>query len=105
MTTGDLRRLATVDPGSLFRDADSLADTSEGIMIVPWRIVTATMEGRTRFTSFRLLYTRDQFTDDGVIIGKKPRTTDGIDLDDRLAVIAAGINASASDHEEADHAS
>ena len=37
--------------------------------------------------------------------GKKPRTTDGIDLDDRLSVIAAGVNASASDHEEADHAS
>jgi hypothetical protein len=35
VTAEDLRRLATVDPGSLFRDADSLADTNEGISITP----------------------------------------------------------------------
>lgn len=92
VTAGDLRRLATLDEASLFRDADTLIDCGEGVIRVPLKVVEETLSGRTKFTSCRLLYSRGQFGDDGVVVGKKPRTSNGCDLDARLADLAAGIN-------------
>ena len=87
-----LRRLATVDRRSLFADATTLIDTEDGVLQVPFRVVEAALDGRSKLTSCRLLYDRSQFIEDGVIAGKRPRTVDGGDLGARLGVIADGIN-------------
>lgn len=92
VTVDHLRRLATVDRSSLFRDASALIDTDEGIMQVPASVPQAVLAGRSNLTSCRLLYDRTLFIEDGVVIGKTPKTVDGGDLDARLAVIADGIN-------------
>jgi hypothetical protein len=92
VTVDDLRRLATVNRDSLFRDAGTLIDTEEGILAVPFRVVSDALIGQSRLQVCRLLYSRIQFIDDGVLTGAKPRTIDGSDLDVRLAVIADGIN-------------
>jgi hypothetical protein len=96
VTAADLRALATTDRRSLLRDADTLIDCDEGIIRVPFRVVEETLAGRGRLTLCRLLYAREWFIDDGVLIGKTPRTTDGSSLDERLAVIADGLNAPVS---------
>jgi hypothetical protein len=54
--------------------------------------VSATFDGRTKLLYCRVLYNRGSFIEDGVIIGPKPRLTDGGDLDARLATIADGLN-------------
>ncbi len=92
VTAGQLRRLATIDRRSLLADADALIDAGDGIITVPFSVVTAALEGRARLACCRLLYARGQFLDDGVITGATPRTTDGTDLDTRLAAIANGLN-------------
>jgi hypothetical protein len=88
VTVEHLRRLATVDRHSLLAGAAALIDTGDEISRVPFGVVTAALEGRTRLTCCRLLYTRGQFLDDGVAIGATPKTTDGSDLDARLAAMA-----------------
>lgn len=97
VTTDHLRRLATVDKRSLFASATALIDSDEGIIQVPFRVVAETLAGRTKLTYCRLLYTREQFIEDGVIVGVKPRLIDGGDLDARLAVIADGLNEAITD--------
>lgn len=93
VTPDDLRTLATVDTRSLFRDATALIDSDEGIIQVPLRVVEAALAGQSRLQTCRLLYTRSQFQDDGIITGKVPRTMDpGRSLDERLADITEGIN-------------
>lgn len=92
VTVDHLRRLATVDRHSLFAGATALIDAGDEISRVPFGVVTAALEGRTTLTCCRLLYTRGQFLDDGVAIGATPKTTDGTDLDARLAAIAGGLN-------------
>lgn len=92
VTAEHLRRLATIDKSSLFAGADTLIDCDEGIIAVPFRVVEETLNGRTRLTRCRLLYSRSQFTEDGITAGKEPRTIDGSDLDARLAEIAEGVN-------------
>ena len=92
VTAEHLRRLATVDKSSMFRDAGTLIDTEEGVTQVPFRVVEATLDGRTKLTHCRLLYDRSQFIEDGVVAGARPKTIDGSDLDVKLAVIAAGLN-------------
>jgi hypothetical protein len=98
VTVEHLRRLATVDPRSLFRDADTLVDSDEGITIVPFRLVTEALEGRGGFVH-RLLYHRSALAENGIQAGAHPRTLDGSDLDERLAGIAAGINEALADTE------
>ena len=93
VTAADLRAPATTDRRSLLRDAGTLIDCDEGIIRVPFRVVEETLGGRGRLTLRRLLYAREWFIDDGVLIGKTPRTADGGSLDERLAVIADGLNA------------
>lgn len=89
----DLRRLATIDKHSLFRDATALVDTEDGIEQVTWNVVAAVLEGKSTLRYCRLLYSREQFTEDGVITGAKPRSADkNISLDERLTSIASGIN-------------
>ena len=43
VTAEHLRRLATVDKSSMFRDAGTLIDTEEGVTQVPFRVVEATL--------------------------------------------------------------
>ncbi len=93
VTTAHLLRLATVDKRSLFRNATALVDTEDGIMQVPWHVVIAALEGRSKLRRCALLYMRDTFADDGIIAGATPKTADGSDLAARLAGIAAGLNA------------
>lgn len=92
VTVDQLRRLATVDRSSMFRDAGTLIDTEDGIMQVPMTVPQAVLDGRSKLTYCRLLYDRTQFIEDSVITGKTPKTVDGGDLDARLSVIADGIN-------------
>ena len=92
VTAEHLRRLATVDKSSMFRDAGTLIDTEEGVTQVPFRVVEATLDGQTTLAYCRLLYDRRQFIEDGVVAGARPRTVDGSDLDARLGVLADGIN-------------
>jgi hypothetical protein len=92
VTAEHLKRLATVDRKSLFAAADALIDAGDEITRVPFSIVTAALEGRTKLACCRLLYARGQFLDDGVVIGATPRTTDGTDLGTRLTAIADGLN-------------
>ena len=92
VTTRDLRRLATIDRSSMFRDATTLIDTEYGIMQVPMSVPQAVLDGRSKLAYCRLLYDRTQFIEDGVIIGKTPKTVDGGDVEARLSVIADGIN-------------
>ena len=98
VTAEHLRRLATVDKGSMFRDAGTLIDTEEGVTQVPFRVVEATLSGQTTLAHCRLLYDRRQFIEDGVVAGARPKTIDGSDLDAKLAMIAACLN---DDPEEA----
>lgn len=91
VTVEHLRRLATAKPESLFRDADTLVLSDEGITIVPFRIVSDTLAGRTQFVH-RLLLHRAELAESGVQTGRRPKTFDGGSLDDRLAEIAAGLN-------------
>lgn len=93
VTAEDLRALAAIDRRSLFRDADTLIDSDEGIIRVPFRVVEETLAGRGRLTLCRLLYAREHFIEDGIVIGKTLRTIDGSSLDERLTVIAIGLNA------------
>jgi hypothetical protein len=92
VTVEDLRHLATIDKRSLFADADTLIDTEDGITQVPFRVVEAVLDGRSKLASCRLLYHRSQFIEDGVITGASPKAADGHDLDARLTVLADGIN-------------
>jgi hypothetical protein len=93
VTADHLRRLATVDRHSLFRDADTLIDSDEGVIAVPFKVVTDALAGNSRLKSCRLLYSRTCFIEDGIVIGGKPKTVDSSDdLDERLAEIAAGLN-------------
>ena len=92
VTADHLRRLATVDKRSLFADATTLIDTEDGVLQVPFRVVEAALDGRSKLTSCRLLYDRSQFIEDGVRVGTRPRTVDGSDLDVRLGILADGIN-------------
>jgi hypothetical protein len=97
VTAEHLRRLATVDRLGLFRDADTLVLSTEGgIMQVPLGVVEATLEGRSSFV-IRMLYSRGQFADDGVITGRNPRAADGRDLDAFLASFAACLNDTQAD--------
>jgi hypothetical protein len=91
VTADHLRRLATVDPDSMFRDADTLVLSDEGLTLVPFRVVSETLAGRTRFVH-RLLCTRGELAEMGVVAGRRPRTMDGSDLDARLVVLAAELN-------------
>lgn len=91
VTAEDVRHLATVDPKSLFRDADTLVLSEEGVVIVPFRFVVEALDGRSKFVH-RLLLSRSELADSGVEVGRKPKTFDGSDLDERLARIAAGLN-------------
>jgi len=92
VTIQHLRRLATTDKASLFADCGTLIDTEDGILAVPFRVVADALNGNSKLKSCRLLYDRTTFTEDGVVIGAEPVAADGSDLDERLAVIAAGIN-------------
>jgi hypothetical protein len=87
-----LLRLATIDRSSLFAGADTLIDSDEGIIAVPFRVVEETLNNRTRLNLCRLLYSRSQFIEDGIAVGRTPRTIDGRDLGGRLAEIANGLN-------------
>ena len=91
VTAEHLRRLATVDPQSMFRDADTLVLSDEGLTLVPFRVVSETLAGRTKFVH-RLLFTRGELTESGVVVGQRPRTMDGGDLDAKLAALAAELN-------------
>ena len=91
VTAEDLRRLATVDRTSLFREADTLVLSEEGITIVPFTLVSDSLSGRSRFVH-RLLFSRTEFADAGIQAGPHPKTFDGSDLDVRLARIAAELN-------------
>lgn len=91
VTVEHLRRLATVDPKSLFRDADTLVLSEEGITIVPFRVVSETLAGQAAFVR-RLLLHRSELRESGVQVGRRPKRFDGGNLDDRLAEIAAGLN-------------
>jgi len=91
VTPEHLRRLATVDKSSLFAGADTLIDSDEGIIAVPFRVVEEALNGRTRLRLCRLLYSRSQFIEDGIVVGREPRALAG-DLEERLAVIAEGLN-------------
>lgn len=92
VTAEHLRRLATVDKSSLFSGADTLIDSGEGIIAAPFKVVAETLNGSTKLTLCRLLYSRSQFIEDGIAVGGYPCTIDGRDLDRLLAVIAAGLN-------------
>lgn len=92
VTIEDLRRFAAVDQRSLFRDCASLIDCEGGIIAVRSHVVSGTLDGKTRYEWFPLLYSRETFIEDGIIIGKAPRTIGGSDLDAKLAEIAAGLN-------------
>lgn len=48
VTADHLRRLATVDRRSLFAGADALIDAGDEIIRVPFSVVAAALEGRTR---------------------------------------------------------
>jgi hypothetical protein len=91
VTAGDLRRLATVDSKSLFRDADTLVLSEEGITIVPFKFVADALSGHNKFVH-RLLLSRSELADSGIEAGAKPKTFDGSDLDARFADIAAVLN-------------
>jgi len=103
VTAEHLRRLATVDPKSMFRDADTLVLSDEGLTLVPFRVVSETLAGRTRFVH-RLLCTRGELTEMGIVVGRRPRTMDGSDLDARLAELAAELNESLTSGEPAKEA-
>jgi hypothetical protein len=90
VTAEDLRRLITVEPRSLFRDADTLVVSDDGVVTVPFRVVSATLSGETRFVH-RVLTTRAELAEVGVVSGRHPRTNDGSDLDERLAELARGL--------------
>lgn len=92
VTVEHLRHLATTCRNSLFADCGTLVDTEDGIITVPFRVVTAALSGESKLASCRLLYDRSMFIEDGIITGPRPKTVDGSDLDARLAIIAAGIN-------------
>lgn len=92
VTIEHLRHLATTRRNSLFADCGTLVDTEDGIIAVPFRVVSAALTGTSKLASCRLLYDRSTFIDDGVIIGAQPKTVDGSDLNARLAAIADGIN-------------
>jgi hypothetical protein len=92
VTAKHLLALATRDPGSLFRDADTLVTSREGVTVVPFRAVLAALDGKSSFAG-QVLYHLERFADDGIIAGKQPRTTDGSDLDARLAGIAGYLAA------------
>jgi hypothetical protein len=92
VTAKQLLALATRDPGSLFRDADTLVTSSEGITIVPLGVALAALGGQSAFAD-RVLYHRERFADDGIVAGKRPRTTDGSDLLTRLEGIAGYLTA------------
>lgn len=92
VTVEHLRRLATVDKRSLFADATTLIDTEDGVLQVPFRVVEAALDGRSKLACCRLLYDRSQFIEDGVIAGARPRAVDGGDFEVRLGVIADGVN-------------
>ena len=100
VTVEHLRRLATVDPDSMFRDADTLVLSDDGLTLVPFRVVSETLAGRTRFVH-RLLFTRSDLTEGGVVVGRHPRTMDGGDLDALLAVLAAELNDALADTDPA----
>lgn len=91
VTVEHLRQLATVDPKSLFRDADTLVLSDEGLTLVPFRVVSETVAGRTKFVH-RMLCTRSELRESGVEVGARPRLMDGGDLDARLAELAAELN-------------
>lgn len=101
VTVEHLRWLATVDPQSMFRDADTLVLSDEGLTLVPFRVVSETLAGRTRFVH-RLLFTRSELRENGVVVGRHPRTMDGTDLDARLTVLAAELNDALTDTEPAE---
>ena len=71
VTADHLRRLATVDPDSMFRDADTLVLSDEGLTLVPFRVVSETLAGRTKFVH-RLLCTRGELRESGVEVGRRP---------------------------------
>jgi hypothetical protein len=96
VSAGHLRRLATVDRSSLFRDADTLVLSTEGITRVPLAAVVAALEGRSSFV-LRVLYTRGQFADDGIVPGKAPRAIGPVSLDERLEDIAAFLTGTLAD--------
>ena len=96
VTAQDLRALAVTDRTSLLRDADTLVDSDEGIILSRSEWSRKPLAGRGRLTLCRLLYTRERFVEDGILIGKTPRTIDGSSLDERLADIAAGLNTPAA---------
>ena len=98
VTAKHLLALATRDPGSLFRDADTLVTSREGISIVPFGVVLAALEGKSPFAG-RVLYHRERFADDGIVAGKRPRTADGSDLRARLEGIAGYLTAVIQGHE------
>ena len=100
VTADHLRRLATVDKRSLFADATTLIDTEDGVLQVPFRVVEAALDGRSKLACCRLLYDRSQLIEDGVLAGTRPRTVDGGDLGVRLGVIANGINDDTPDLKE-----
>ena len=55
VTVEHLRRLATIDRTSLLRDADTLIDSDEGIIAVPFGVVADALNGQSRLTLCRLL--------------------------------------------------
>ena len=101
VTAEHLRRLATVDRESMFRDADTLVLSDEGVTLVPFRVVSETLAGRTKFVH-RLLFSRSELRESGVEVGTRPRTMDGSDLDVRLAELAVELNELLADNEHED---